>query len=81
MTKRDTPRLAPDGVEFIVDWDKFTPNTSVFVPCINYKRAIDHIVEVSGILRVELVYRVRIENGLYGVRVWRVTPPERTPTP
>ena len=81
MTKRYPPRLAPDGVEFITDWSKFTPDTSIFIPCINYKKAIDHIVEVSGILRVEIVYRVRIEHGRYGIRVWRVTPPECSPTP
>jgi hypothetical protein len=48
--------ISPDGVRIVVDWDKFKPGASVFIPCINTAKAID----------------VRVEDGKYGVRVWRL---------
>jgi hypothetical protein len=64
--------IAPDGVRIVVDWSKFTPGTSVFIPCINTKLAIDHVSDACGIRKSELKHRVCVENGRYGLRVWRM---------
>ncbi len=70
-----TPRLgdiAPDGVAIRIAWDEFVPGASVFVPCINTQAAVDQILYVAKLQKKQLETRVTIENGLYGVRVWRV---------
>jgi len=64
--------LSPDGVRVLIDWSKFIVGTSIFVPCINTKTAFKHIVEASQIEKTDLVKRVCIEKGKYGLRVWRM---------
>ena len=64
--------ISPDGVRIVIDWDKFVVGTSIFIPCLNTKRVIADIVDASGIPKTDLIQRVRIEEGRYGVRVWRM---------
>ena len=63
--------ISPDGVRIVIDWDKFVVGTSVFIPCLNTKKAIADIVIASSIPKSNLLKRVCIEGGKYGVRVWR----------
>jgi hypothetical protein len=65
--------ILPDGVRIVIDWDKFVVGTSVFIPCVNTKRAMDHIVDASGIPRKNLQKRACVERGHYGLRVWRAS--------
>lgn len=62
--------VSPDGVRIVIDWDKFVTGASVFIPCINTTKAINDLVEAGGLNKKDIVKRVRIENGKYGVRVW-----------
>jgi hypothetical protein len=64
--------ISPDGVRIVIDWTKFKPGTSVFVPCIDTKRAISDIANASGIPKADLIKRVCVDKGRYGVRVWRL---------
>lgn len=72
MTKWLLTDLSPDGVRVVVDWSKFTPGASVFIPCVNTTKAINDLVLATGISKSDIEKRVRIENGKYGVRVWRI---------
>ena len=72
MTRWMITDISPDGVRLVVDWDKFKPGTSIFIPCVNTNKAIDDLVAASGLNRKDIVKRVRIEDGKYGVRVWRI---------
>ena len=72
MTRVMLTDISPDWVRIAVDWDKFIPGSSVFIPCINTKRAIDHLVKALRIDRGAIEKRVCVENGKYGVRVWRM---------
>ena len=63
--------ISPDGVRIVIDWGKFVVGTSVFVPCVNTKQAMRDIVAASGIAHKDLVKRVCVDKGRYGVRVWR----------
>jgi len=63
--------ISPDGVRIVIDWDAFVVGTSVFIPCINTKQAMNDIVDASGIAKKDLIKRVCVDNGRYGVRVWR----------
>ena len=56
----------------VVDWDKFLSGTSVFIPCINTKEAYAQVLEVTKLGKHEVVSRITIESGKYGIRIWRV---------
>jgi hypothetical protein len=64
--------LAPDGVCIRVDWDKFVPGASLFVPCINSVECVRQVHEIAS--RHDWVWecRIHIEGGRWGVRFWRI---------
>ena len=64
--------ISPDGVRIVIDWEKFVVGTSVFIPCLNTKKAIADIVDASGIPKKDLLKRISIEGGKYGIRVWKL---------
>ncbi len=64
--------LSPDGVRIVVDWDKFLTGTSLFIPCINTKKAYAQLLEVTKLGKHEVVSRVTVESGKYGIRIWRL---------
>ena len=64
--------ISPDGVRIVVDWEKFVPGSSVFIPCINTSKALKHITEAIDVHLNDLEKRICVENGKYGVRVWRI---------
>jgi len=64
--------ISPDGVRIVVDWTKFVRGTSVFIPCINAKKAVSHLLEAGKLSNQDIIKRVCVEKGKYGVRVWRV---------
>ena len=72
MTRLMVTDMSPDGVRIVIDWSKFIPGASVLVPCVNTAKAIEDIVKATGVAKQEMTKRVRIEDGKYGVRVWRV---------
>jgi|TARA_R110002012_G_scaffold190155_3_gene357733 hypothetical protein len=71
MTRLKFTDISPDGVRIVIDWEKFVPGASVFIPAINTIKAVHHLTEATNLTKKDIVYRVRIENGKYGVRVWR----------
>lgn len=64
--------LDPDGVRIVVDWDRFVPGSSVFIPCVNTKEAVKQVCGRLGFSRAELKYRATVCDGYYGVRIWRL---------
>ena len=72
MKKKPPIDLCPDGVRIVVNWKRLVPGASVFIPAINTYAAVQDLLKATGLAKEDLVIRVRIENGLYGVRVWRV---------
>ena len=64
--------ISTDGIRIVIDWDKFVVGTSVFIPCLNTKKAIADIVDASGIPKKDLLKRISIEGGKYGIRVWKL---------
>ena len=63
--------ISPDGVRIAVDWDQFVVGTSIFIPCLNTKKVMYDVVNASGLPRSDLLHRVCVEGGKYGLRVWR----------
>jgi len=71
MTKKTNRfSIAPDGVPITVDITKFPVGASLFVPCLNTPVAKRQIRK--GAKNARLVFDVRIENGKFGLRVWRI---------
>ena len=58
-------------IKSTVEWDKFVPGSSVFIPSINTVKAVNHVVRVNKFTKRNIISRVTIEDGKYGVRVWR----------
>ena len=63
--------LAPDGVKIVVDWDAMVANASVFIPCVNNVKAEKQLLDIAQRKNWGVEIRVRIENGMFGVRMWR----------
>ena len=55
----------------LIRWDKFKPGTSFFIPCIDRYSMYMHIKREAKRLHIEVTQRYVIENGIYGLRVWR----------
>ena len=71
MTTRKLNDLCPDGVRVVVDWGSMVVGSSIFVPCINTKKATQEIKSLVNEKDWKIESRVCIEDGLLGVRVWR----------
>ena len=65
-------KVSPDGLRFDIDWERFTPGTSIFLPAVNTYKAVAQIRRAANLESKQIEYRVVIEGGRYGVRIWRV---------
>jgi len=63
--------INPDGIIIEIEWAKFLVGSSLFIPCLNTREAVIQFRKISKQKGYEITYRVRIENGRYGVRIWR----------
>ena len=64
--------IAPDGVRIVVRWDKMGVGASVFVPCINARKAREQVNVIFK--RKGWMYKAHttIESNKLGVRFWRI---------
>ena len=60
------------GVEYQVGWKKFRRGTSLFFPCLNTKEAKVELGITLKRLKIEVLTKVVVEEGIKGIRVWRV---------
>jgi hypothetical protein len=63
----------PDGLPISIDWASWDVGKSVFVPCVNIRRAVNQAREIGRRRGYTLVDRTCIEDGYLGVRIWRTT--------
>ena len=61
-----------EGVDYALDWKNFSIGSSFFIPCINDAEARKHIERKMHRLRYNVVIKLVIEDGIRGLRVWRV---------
>jgi hypothetical protein len=54
-----------------IEWEKFKPGTSFFIPCLNRKEVEGYIQKEAARLRIPVVCKAVVEKGKYGLRVWR----------
>jgi hypothetical protein len=60
------------GIEFKINWAKFIVGASFFVPCLDTEYAITQVKRTTKRLRYAIEIRVVIEQGIQGLRVWRI---------
>ena len=61
-----------DGVKVTIRWRGIGKGSSFFIPCLNTKRVVRQVKKLFSRAGWGLFYIVRVENGLFGVRIWRV---------
>jgi hypothetical protein len=60
------------GVTYQIDWTKFKKGHSFFVPCLHCPSAIKEMEPVFRRLKMKFLTKCVIENGIRGVRIWRM---------
>lgn len=61
-----------EGVTYQVNWRRFKRGTSVFFPCLDYDRAKAQLMVVMKRLKLNVLIKPTIEDGVRGLRVWRM---------
>lgn len=61
-----------EGVTYEVNWKAFKRGTSVFIPCLDEVKARKQIREVTNRLKLTIVTKVVVEDGIKAVRIWKV---------
>lgn len=61
-----------EKVSYDVNWRNFKRGTSFFIPCLDPKSARDEIKTVTNRLKYKVLMKVVIEEGVRGLRVWRL---------
>lgn len=61
-----------EGVTYLVNWRRFRRGTSIFFPCLDTKKAKAQVLAVTNRLRIKVLVKPVIEDGIRGLRVWRV---------
>lgn len=61
-----------EGIGYDVNWGKFTRGSSFFIPVLDPKPAKRIIREETRRLGYKILMKVTIEEGIRGLRVWRI---------
>lgn len=60
------------GISFNIDWASFKPGRTFFIPCLDLASAKRNTKLVTKRLGYSVEMKGVIENGVRGLRVWRV---------
>lgn len=66
------------NLPILIKWNRFKPGTSFFIPCIDRVRMEKMLKREAERIKVDVLCRHVIEEGVYGLRVWR--PDDTLPT-
>lgn len=61
-----------EKVQYEINWGKFRRGASFFIPCLNPVQAKRTILEVTKRLKYKVLFKVVIEDGVRGLRVWKL---------
>lgn len=60
------------GISFEINWSKFKPGRTFFIPCLDLDFAKKEVEAVAKRLRYSVEMKGVVENGIKGLRVWRI---------
>jgi len=66
------PKMVIETVAYRINWRKFRKGCSFFVPCIDTVAARKEVGQVMKRLKIEVITKVVLEDGVKGLRVWRL---------
>lgn len=61
-----------EGISYNVNWRNFKTGYSIFIPCLDSDIAKKEVLRVTKRLKIEVVMKVVIEEGVKGLRIWRI---------
>jgi hypothetical protein len=64
--------MLTNGADYQIQWPMFKPGTSIFIPAIDTRAAVRAIKKESRRLKFDFVHKVVVEDGIKGIRVWRL---------
>jgi hypothetical protein len=56
----------------LVPWKEFEPGMSFFIPCLDRQRHCMELKKEANRWGYEVICKPVVENGKYGLRLWRV---------
>lgn len=59
-----------EGISYEINWKRFKRGTSIFIPCLDVRRARAQVVAVTKRLKLKVLMKVVIEEGIRGLRIW-----------
>jgi|TARA_R100000687_G_C6329714_1_gene109030 hypothetical protein len=65
--------MLTNGVDYQIMWPDFKPGSSIFIPAIDVKAAVKALKKESERLEFKFVHKIVVENGVKGVRAWRLS--------
>jgi len=60
-----------DRIKYGIDWEKFVVGSSFFIPCIHTEACKQKVKQTTKDLRMRVVMKVVIQDGIRGLRIWR----------
>jgi hypothetical protein len=61
-----------EKISYNIDWKKFKVGYSMFIPCLDPSKAKKDILRVTNRLKVDVLLKIVIEDGVQGIRMWRI---------
>jgi len=61
-----------EGVSYNVNWKNFSRGSSIFIPCLDCIKARASVMNVTKRLRINILTKIKIEDGVKGLRIWRI---------
>ena len=65
--------IAPDGIRIVINWSNMNVGSSVFIPCINARKAREQVNVIFKRKSWQYKAKTTIESNKLGVRIWRTT--------
>jgi len=59
-------------VSYQINWKTFKAGWSFFIPCLHPPTARQELLKETKRLKFKVVIKVVLEDGVQGIRVWRV---------
>jgi hypothetical protein len=64
--------MVVEKVSYEINWKAFKAGYSIFIPCLNPTLAKKEIRVTTKRLKLNILMKVVIEEGIKGVRIWRL---------
>ena len=65
-------RILNEGVPVHIEWHLLKPGTSFFIPAIQTEELARSVRKAASKKGIQLAFKVCVDNGMYGVRFWRI---------